>query len=448
MAGKKGGKQAGKQGPPVSSGAASKGAGAPEDKLRGLSGGGTRGKAPASSSGPAGSAGGAQKDTLVTWTEGVRPWWVVSVLEKTQPDWLGIDVECDSRFSEWERWSRCLEEAEPTLALVFKHLASSDDEDTEIDMFRALLKVLTPGRMPKVNEGVAYSDCLDIWTRKGGDKVLEDAKGIHHRYQGANSMLMASPLAIWPPPLELVTPRGDGAEGASDCWEVRFNRTPLGEELMGIAMGTMTEKDWKGVTWFRKADALGRPTETWFLKALNVDVSSRRNETFKWGPNDNMLVGNAVWAPQCAICLERPGGAGNHEHTQCPLVGTLNKIRQQGELKPLRFLGRTLFREDEKVDLDMPTEMRAMKVTIARLEERLDKLEKAHAASAAPPHSSGQGKKRKPEDGGNSGAPPAKKGKGGGGQGGQGKPASRAQQGGKGKGKGSAGGSGGATSWE
>ncbi|KAF8123801.1 hypothetical protein EV363DRAFT_1300186 [Boletus edulis] len=191
-------------------------------------------------------------------------------------------------------------------------------------------------------------------------------------------------------------------------------------------MGTMTEKDWKGVTWFRKANALECPTETWFLKALNVDASSRRNEFFKMGPDDNMLVGTAVWAPQCAICLERPGGAGNHEHTQCPLVGTLNKIRQQGELKPLRFLGRTLFREDEKVDLNMPTEMHAN-------EERLDKLKKAHAASAAPPHGLGQGKKRKPEDGGNSGVPPAKKGKGGGGQGNQGKPASGAQQGGKGK---------------
>jgi len=76
------GKQTGNKGPgarPGAKGPKASGFAAPpmDEKLRGVSGGGTRGKAPAPPSGE-GSKGGQPKDDLVTWAEGEQPWWVVS----------------------------------------------------------------------------------------------------------------------------------------------------------------------------------------------------------------------------------------------------------------------------------------------------------------------------------------------------------------------------------
>lgn len=366
----------------------------------------------------------------------------------TQPDWLEDEVTDDPRLSVWKEWAALLEEAKPSIAIVFKHLLAPA-EQAEVEIFRALLKVITVGRMPKVTEGVAYGDAVDVWSRKQGE-MLEDAKGVHHRYQGADSELMASPLAVWPPPIELVSPDMEAAEGASVCWEVKFNRAPSYQELRDYAAGTLSDKEWKGTTWFRKgewfelshfgfksngrflADPQGRPTTTWFLKALDVQKTDRANFEIEIGPEDDLLNGTLTYAPQCAFCLERPGGEGTHEHFQCPLLGTLNKLRQQGELKPLRFSNGVLVREDVKVDLDLPKVVRAMLAEVADLKVRLDKVEKANPATAANAPS-GQGKKRKPDEGGQGGSA-AKKGKGGG-QGGQGKPPS-AGQAGKGKGKG------------
>jgi len=145
------------------------------------------------------------------------------------------------------------------MALVFKHLLSDDDDaaEVEVDIVRALLKVLSPGRMPKIEEGIAYDDMLDLWERKDDAKMLEDAKGIHHRYQGAESLLMASPLAIWPPPLELVVPGVEICEGASVCWEVRFGAPVTEKALMDWAIGSLDQ--WKGTTWFRKGKHLFPP---------------------------------------------------------------------------------------------------------------------------------------------------------------------------------------------
>ena len=188
------------------------------------------------------------------------------------------------------------------------------------------------------------------------------------------------------------------------------------------------------------ADAKGRPTTTWFLKAMSVNSEDMVNFTIKVGSAEDPLEGSCTWAPQCAFCLERPGGIGTHTHFQCPLLGTVNKIRQQGELKPLTFVEGVLVREDEKVALDLTKEVRAMKAAFALLQDRVSKLEvpgsKGPSSNEAGP--SGKGKKRKPDG---SATPqrggPAKRGRGGG-QGGPGRPPAGGQQGqgGKGKGKG------------
>jgi hypothetical protein len=177
---------------------------------------------------------------------------------------------------------------------------------------------------------------------------------------------------------------------------------------------------------------------------MAVLETAKVNFEINFGMEDDSLIGTCTWAPQCAFCLERPGGIGLHGHVQCPLVGTINKIRQQGELKPLTFSEGVLTREDEKVDLDVTKEVRAMKVAFALLQDRISKLEAAGSKVPGPNPAGapGQGKKRKPDDAANpQRGGPAKRGRGGG-QGGQGRPPASGQQGGqqgqggKGKGKG------------
>lgn len=193
------------------------------------------------------------------------------------------------------------------------------------------------------------------------------------------------------------------------------------------------------------ADAKGRPTHTWYLKALGVPKEARCNDTVELGDElTGEYVGTMVYAPQCALCLERPAGVPSHDHVQCPLLGTLNKLRAQGELQALTFSSTgALVRKDEKTDLDIPKEVRRMRDGYAGLASEVAKLKELVATlvakGSAPPQ--GQGKKRKPEEATQAGPSNAKKGKGGGGggQGGQGgqqgKPPGGQQGGGKGKGE-------------
>ena len=66
-------------------------------------------------------------------------------------------------FVSGKRWEKLLSMKEPRMAYVFKHLLS-DHRDGEMDIFRALLKVLTPGRQPHVNADAEYGELVDVWT--------------------------------------------------------------------------------------------------------------------------------------------------------------------------------------------------------------------------------------------------------------------------------------------
>jgi hypothetical protein len=86
------------------------------------------------------------------------------------------------------------------------------------------------------------------------EKLLKDTWGMYHRYHGMDSMLLASPLAIWPPPLRLVFPNNKAEKDVLVCWEVKFNRIPEKEELCRWAASTLDsmELEWKGTNWFWK----------------------------------------------------------------------------------------------------------------------------------------------------------------------------------------------------
>ena len=75
--------QAGNKGQGSNPGAKGKGKSVEDplaETLRALSGGGTRGKPPASAAALAKAAKDGPKDELCTWETGVLPWWIVSIV--------------------------------------------------------------------------------------------------------------------------------------------------------------------------------------------------------------------------------------------------------------------------------------------------------------------------------------------------------------------------------
>jgi hypothetical protein len=182
-------------------------------------------------------------------------------LDITNPDWLDDDIE-DERYARWLEWAKALGDPDEgtTRVLIFKHLMDPETS-ADVDIHRALLRVIESAHLPRITENTCYCDGVDEWKGRGRDdleKLLKDARGIHHRYHGADSVLLASPLAIWPPPLELVFSGYEAAKDASVCWEVKFNRTPTKEELRTWAGDSLNSngREWKGTTWFRKGDLL------------------------------------------------------------------------------------------------------------------------------------------------------------------------------------------------
>jgi hypothetical protein len=365
------------------------------------------------------------------------------------------DEEQASTFKVWEAMGKNLEESSAKVAYVFKHMMPYNSK-TELDLSRALFRVLEAGNMPRIHESVAYHGCLDIWSKKmvvGTEKLLGDATTLHLRYQDADAVLMGPARSIWPPPITLVVNGDQVAESASCCWEFTLDRKVPKDFLKEACKDVERTKGWKGVTIFRKGifrsdvplentssdsnfvAVNGRPTDTFFLKALGVPEEQRKDlEDFGWKANEDPIKFTAKWAPQCAFCLERPAGGVSHTHTQCPLIGTLNKIRAQASIKPLSFNQGVLVRLDDKVDLDLPKEVRTLLDKVSSLLERMDKLEKAASTSGGPSNPGG-GKKRKQDQGGNDG-PAQKKGKQGGEGSGQGGGQKAGQGQGKGKGKG------------
>ena len=144
-----------------------------------------------------------------------------------------------------------------------------------------------------------------------------------------------------------------------------------------------------------------------------------------------------IWVPQCSLCLERPSSHKNHVHTQCPLIGTLNKIWSHLEFEPLCFENGVFVRVDRKVPVEVDKMLRDLRERVAKLEEAVGKLQaKQLPLILLPPYKRRSGRWRTADN------PPPKQAKQGGGQGKRGASGSGQNggggQGGQGKGKGKA----------
>ena len=62
--------------------------------------------------------------------------------------------------------------------------------------------------------------------------------------------------------------------------------------------------------------------------------------------------------------------ADYHNHTECPLVGTMNKLREQAGFKPITVVDDTLLISNEKAFLDVEKVVKALKMRVDALEKR------------------------------------------------------------------------------
>lgn len=118
-------------------------------------------------------------------------------------------------------------------AYYFKHLLACESGN-DIDLHRAILKVLSVGATPRIDYDDGYDGLVDTWYRKDESKLLDEARGTHLRYQGVDAVIFGSATAFWPPPVELVVPGTAVAGDASCCWEIRFEADPEVEVLQDL----------------------------------------------------------------------------------------------------------------------------------------------------------------------------------------------------------------------
>jgi len=90
---------------------------------------------------------------------------------------------------------------------------------------------------------------------------------------------------------------------------------------------------------------------------------------------------------RCAFCMRGPPYADYHDHTQCPLVGTMNKIREQGGYSLIKVDDKALDLTLTKSTDDTERRVKTLETRMIDLEKRVLKLEpktaKKRAASDA-----------------------------------------------------------------
>ncbi|KAH9850545.1 hypothetical protein C2E23DRAFT_887423 [Lenzites betulinus] len=163
-------------------------------------------------------------------------------------------------------------------------------------------------------------------------------------------LIIGEKKAFWPPPVQL--PTGNGR--ASQCWEVDVasegpdsDWSVGGEDLAELLQHS------GGVTFvaFRLLNQKGVPSKRWVIRIVWQDQGSVSmavaHQDFK---SSSGLEFRAVL--RCALCSISPPWSSYHDHTQCPYLGTLNKVREN--------LGYEHIRVEINSQLAMPRTKRAI----------------------------------------------------------------------------------------
>ncbi|KAI0819761.1 hypothetical protein BC628DRAFT_1342022 [Trametes gibbosa] len=185
-------------------------------------------------------------------------------------------------------------------------------------------------------------------------------------------LILGEVRGFWPPPVQMAT--ADGR--ASRCWEVTAP-TAGTDGKWEIEEGALAElKEQVGgiaVVVFRLRNKKGKPSKRWVVRIV-------------WGPQ-----GNGVVAPhldfeatggikfevrlRCALCSISPPWSSYHDHAQCPLLGTLNKVRENLRYEHIRVeLNNKLVMPRTRAAIDIDTFVVDYQKWKAEVDRKLGKL--------------------------------------------------------------------------
>ncbi|KAF8872203.1 hypothetical protein CPB84DRAFT_1854583 [Gymnopilus junonius] len=220
------------------------------------------------------------------------------------------------------------------------------------------------------------------WKDVDGHSMLEDLSG-GQQNEGPHYMNFMDMWAAWPLPIE--SPFESGS--ASTCWEAT-----IPDQKHGLVDLEDFSKQVNGAAavMFRCYFTNGKPSGVWVVQVVNADLDLCKD--FIMQTNGKETKWRMV--KRCAFCIRGPPYADYHDHTQCLLVGMMNKVREQGgysiiKVKVLEMRISELEKRVMKLELKM-----VKKHTTDDPQDKSQKKAKPAPKSTAGPSSATKGKKK------------------------------------------------------
>ncbi|TFY51974.1 hypothetical protein EVJ58_g10273 [Rhodofomes roseus] len=199
------------------------------------------------------------------------------------------------------------------------------------------------------------------------------------RVDGFDHALMGSTGAFWPPPLASALAIGT----ASWAWEVEGLDEEDNWGIGDVAWAGM--KGWLGdpnACAFRVYSVKGKTTKRWIVRSTratpNHAVDHKEGETsFKF-------------VKCCAFCSRSPPWVQYHDHKDCSILGSINKVRDnEGYLPAEVDISGRIVMGREKKPIDIEALRKELMAEVADLKKRVKALEDKEATP---------GKKRKADN--------------------------------------------------
>ncbi|KAL6308742.1 hypothetical protein BKA93DRAFT_822039 [Sparassis latifolia] len=225
----------------------------------------------------------------------------------------------------------------------------------------------------------------DAVTFARDDELLDGPMG-GYRNEGVKWASFGAPITFWHWPLGT----SDMVSG-SWCWEVTGNEDGDWDDaaLTGLltAVGAMTAYA------TRRLFKNGHPSKVWVVRVDEAGDDKGVDHTI------NGL--KFTFHHRCALCGRGPPWVSYHDHVQCPLMGTMNKVREHLGYEPMHAEDGCVIRKDALRPMDVEKEYKELRKTLEDLEKRVKQCEQLIETL--------QGKKRKGGAAPDADAPPSKK---------------------------------------
>ncbi|KAF8887621.1 hypothetical protein CPB84DRAFT_1849797 [Gymnopilus junonius] len=209
------------------------------------------------------------------------------------------------------------------------------------------------------------------WKDVDGHSMLEDLSG-GQQNEGPHYMNFMDMWVAWPLPIE--SPFESGS--ASTCWEAT-----IPDQKHGLVDLEDFSKQVNGAAavMFRCYFTNGKPSGVWVVWVVNAGVVRVVNADLDLCKDFIMQTNGkeTKWrmVKRCAFCIRGPPYADYHDHTQCLLVGMMNKVREQGGYSIIKVNGTVLDITLEKSQMDVEKWVKVLEMRISELEKRVMKLE-------------------------------------------------------------------------